>query len=73
MTNQTFSYTKGQQLRSSIKQTLPNLLKLKREENKIKFNKLLLELVPDMEKIYCQKNENCNTTRALSEEQIQSR
>ncbi|KGL59870.1 MULTISPECIES: RNA polymerase sigma factor [unclassified Polaribacter] len=50
MTNQTFSYTKGQQLRSSIKQTLPNLLKLKREENKIKFNKLLLELVPDMEK-----------------------
>ncbi len=48
MENQTTYYEIHRQLRISVKQTLPNLIKLKREENKIEFNKLLLEIVPDV-------------------------
>ena len=50
MANQTLYHTKAEQIRKSIKQTLPNLIKLKRKENKIKFNKLLLELIPEIQK-----------------------
>ncbi|WP_432410106.1 sigma-70 family RNA polymerase sigma factor [Rasiella sp. SM2506] len=48
MENQTTYYEIHRQLRISIEQTLPNLIKLKTEENRIEFNKLLLEIVPDI-------------------------
>jgi DNA-directed RNA polymerase specialized sigma24 family protein len=50
MENQNTYYKIRKELRISIKQTLPNLIKLKKEENKVAFNKLLLEVVPDIRK-----------------------
>jgi RNA polymerase sigma factor (sigma-70 family) len=50
MENQTTHYSKREQIRISIKQTLPNLIKLKKEENRIDFNKLILEIVPKIRK-----------------------
>lgn len=50
MENQTTFYKIRKELRITIKQTLPSLIKLKKEENKIAFNKLLLEIVPEIRK-----------------------
>jgi RNA polymerase sigma factor (sigma-70 family) len=50
MENKTTYYTTRKQLRLSIKQTFPNLIKLRREDDKIAFNKLLLEVMPDVRK-----------------------
>jgi RNA polymerase sigma factor (sigma-70 family) len=48
--NQTTYYKIRKQLRVSIKQTFPNLLKFKQEENKVEFNNLLLDAVPEIRK-----------------------
>ncbi len=50
MANQTTYYKNRKQIRISIMQTFPDLVRLKREENKASFNKLLLEIVPDIRK-----------------------
>jgi DNA-directed RNA polymerase specialized sigma24 family protein len=50
MGNQSTSYKIREQLRISIKQTLPDLLKFKKEEDTGAFYDLLLEIVPDVRK-----------------------
>jgi RNA polymerase sigma factor (sigma-70 family) len=43
-------YQKHEQLWVTIKKTLPNLITLKREENRIAFNNSLLEITPEIKK-----------------------
>jgi RNA polymerase sigma factor (sigma-70 family) len=50
MENQTTHYSKRDQIRISIKQKLPILIKFKKEENRIEFNKLFLKIVPKIRK-----------------------
>ena len=50
MENQTTYYKIREQIRISIKQTLPDLIKFKKEENRVAFNELLLEIVPYIRK-----------------------
>ncbi|WP_299210209.1 sigma-70 family RNA polymerase sigma factor [uncultured Dokdonia sp.] len=48
MANQTTYYKSRKELQISIKQILPSLIKLKKEENRIAFNQLLLEILPEI-------------------------
>ncbi|WP_159023790.1 RNA polymerase sigma factor [Formosa sp. L2A11] len=48
MKNQTTYYKIRKELLISIKQTIPELIKFKKDENKIAFNKLLQDVVPDI-------------------------
>ena len=48
MKNNNTYYKVREELRVTIKESLPNLMKLKKEENKTEFNNLLLQLVPNI-------------------------
>lgn len=48
MKNQTTYYKIRKELRITIKQTLSELIKFKKDENKVAFNKLLLDVIPDI-------------------------
>tara|TARA_R110002126_G_scaffold282967_1_gene431897 strand:- start:59498 stop:60268 length:771 start_codon:yes stop_codon:yes gene_type:complete len=48
MENQTSYYKIRRELRISIKQTLPELIKFKKAENKVAFNTLLLGVIPNL-------------------------
>lgn len=48
MENQTNYYKIRRELRISIKQTLPELIKFKKAENKVAFNTLLLGVIPNL-------------------------
>ena len=50
MENQTIYYKNRKQIRIAIMQNFHDLIRLKRDENKTEFNKLLLEIIPDMRK-----------------------
>ena len=50
MENQTTYYEIRKELHISIKQIFPDLIKFKKEENRVVFNKLLLDIVPDIRK-----------------------
>ena len=58
MTDQTTYYRSRKELQISIKQTLPNLIKLKAEENRSAFNQLLLEIVPTIKQYIAKKLRN---------------
>lgn len=55
MKNQTTCYKNRRQIRISIVQTVPTLLRLKRERNKTAFSKFLLNIIPHIQKYIVQK------------------
>lgn len=55
MANQTTYYKSRKELRITIKQELPSLVRLKLEENRSAFNQLLLEVIPEI-RIYILKS-----------------
>ena len=55
MANQTTFYKSRKELQISIKQLLPNLVRLKAEENRIAFNKLLLDIIPEIRRYITKK------------------
>lgn len=50
MENKTTHYKIREELRISVKQTFPKLIKLKKEKNKEAFNTLLLDVIPNLRK-----------------------
>ncbi|MFC4634607.1 RNA polymerase sigma factor [Dokdonia ponticola] len=58
MANQTAYYKSRKELQISIKQALPSLVKLKKEKNRIAFNQLLLEILPEIRRYIIKKVHN---------------
>ncbi|MBC8757637.1 sigma-70 family RNA polymerase sigma factor [Kordia sp. YSTF-M3] len=58
MANQTTFYKSRKELQISIKRTLPNLVRLKAAENRIAFNQLLLEIIPEIRRYIIKKVRN---------------
>jgi RNA polymerase sigma factor (sigma-70 family) len=55
MTNEITYYKSRKEIRISIKELLPNLVKLKKAEDRTAFNQLLLEIIPEIRKYIVKK------------------
>lgn len=66
MTNETTYYKSRKDVQISIKQLFPNLVKLKEAEDRIAFNQLLLEIIPEIKRFVLKKLRNAIQNRHLS-------